>query len=239
MHRRVPKPRAVPEGPWRWMPSASPPRPATRARCATSSSAGCGPPCPRAATPGWWSSTSPESNGMSSETLLVDAVWTEDGAEVVASPGGPGGAAGDRLPGVHHLRPRHAVPGDAPGGGAHRRAGAGDPLARAGPVGARRGVLRHGPRRRPGAARRAALHLRRQLGLRRHRGGPPDDPGLGGPGHGRDPLDPADRPRPVLPRSSTSPAPPHSSGASTTGRTTSSGWWGTAGRSSSTTASPG
>jgi len=26
--------------------------------------------------------TSPESNGMSSETLLVDAVWTEDGAEV-------------------------------------------------------------------------------------------------------------------------------------------------------------
>ena len=60
----------------------------------------------------------------------------------------PGSNPVDRLPGVHHLRPGHAVPGHAPGGRAHLGARARDPLVRGRPRRAGRTVLRHGPGRR-------------------------------------------------------------------------------------------
>ena len=50
--------------------------------------------------------SSPESNGMSSETLLFTAAWDEGGATGGAPAGGPHRTTGHRLPGVHHLRPR-------------------------------------------------------------------------------------------------------------------------------------
>ena len=163
--------------------------------------------------------TSPESNGMSSETLLVDRPAGPRTAPTVArrlvarveppATDYPVFTTYDldmqfrvmRLVAEHTDVPVPATHWYEP-----------DPSVLGGVV------LRHGPGRRPGPARRPALHVRRQLGVRRDRGGPSHHPGLGRAGHGRDPLDPARRPRPVLPASWTSPGPPRSSAASTTGR---------------------
>ena len=166
-----------PAGPWRWTPSASPRStrdPETMRGQFEALAAGHA--CPRAATPRCVELTSPESNGMSSETLLVDGRLDRGRGRgrqrrLVARVEPPATDYPvfttydlDMQFRVMRLVAEHT---DVPG--------ARDPLVRAGPVGARRVVLRHGPGRRPGPARRAAVHVRRQLGVRRHPR-PPGDP---------------------------------------------------------------
>ncbi len=81
---------------------------------------------------------------MSSETLLFTAGWHDGQGPVerrlVARIEPPGVGA----PGVHHLRPRYAVRGDAPGPRADRGAGPRAPLVRARSGRPRRPLLRHG-----------------------------------------------------------------------------------------------
>ena len=202
--------------------------PGSRSGCAASSSRGCGRPFPTGNDAEVVDLTSPESNGMSSETLLVTARWNEEAPTVST-----GLVARVEPPATDYpvfttydldmqFRVMRLV--SSP----HRCAGARDPLVRAGSRRARRIVLRHGPGRRAGAPRRPALHLRRQLGLRRHRSRPADHPGVGHPGHGRHPLDHRRPTTTSASSSSTSPGTPPSSAASTTGRHTTSGWSGTA-----------
>ena len=87
----------------RWTPSTSPPRPAIRPRSPPSSSGGSAACCPPAARPVISEVTSPESNGMSSETLLFTAALGR-GRRAGRPP--PGGA--DRAPG--HRRTRSSPP---------------------------------------------------------------------------------------------------------------------------------
>ena len=141
-------------------------------------------PRPRTSSPSAWVPGSPprcptaralrstalegtSANGMSSETLLFDASWTEDGRpadhRLVArvAPGAddvpvfprydlPGQFDAIRLVGELTDVPVPAVWWCEPDAGRHRHA-----------------VLRHEPRRRAGPARRHAVQLRRQLAVRR------------------------------------------------------------------------
>ena len=61
---------------------------------------------PEGADPEVLDISAPDSNGMSSETLLFDAVWTEDGERVHHAAGGPGRARHRRRAGVPELRLR-------------------------------------------------------------------------------------------------------------------------------------
>ena len=106
-------------------------------------------------------------NGMSSDTVLFRAEWTENGAarnEAARRPGRAGRARRARVP---NLRPGATVRRHSEGRRAHRRPGAPNMVARARPGRDRLAVLRHGAGRRRGAAGRHALHLRGQLDLRR------------------------------------------------------------------------
>ena len=107
--------------------------------------------------------TVPESNGMSSETLLFDIEHPEPPlarlrVEARRRPG--------RVHGLPRLRHAAAVPHDAPGRRAHRPARAARAVAGGGPGAARGAVLRHGARRGPRTAGRHALHVRGQLAAR-------------------------------------------------------------------------
>ena len=108
-----------------------------------------------------------DSNGMSSETIILTGRWTEDGDAQGTEVGGPGGAHRGRRPGLPHLPAGPPVRGDATGRRTHRRPGPAGALAREHRRGARHAVLPDGPRRRHRAARRHALHVRRQLVRRR------------------------------------------------------------------------
>ena len=151
-------------------------------------------------------------NGMSSETLLFDASWTEDGAPChhrLVARVAPGA---EDVP----VFPRYDLPSQFDAirlvGELTRRAGAVGVVVRARPGRARGAVLRDGPGRRPRAARHHAVQLRRQLALRRRPRRPAPPAGR----HGRRPRPPPRR-RPAgravrLPRPPTHrrhpPAPP-------------------------------
>ena len=57
----------------------------------------------------------PATNGMSTETLLFDAVFDEDGTERTEPLVARGGARPGQRPGVPRVRPRRPVPDHAPG----------------------------------------------------------------------------------------------------------------------------
>ena len=108
-----------------------------------------------------------DANGMSSETLVLDATWTEDGQPREGRVRRPGGAVRRGRPGLPELRPAGAVRRHQARRRPHRRPGAGRRLHGADRRGARHAVLPHGPDRGRRPAGRHALHLRRQLALRR------------------------------------------------------------------------
>ena len=145
--------------PWRCsVPSA------TRRRSAPASSGG--------STPAGRARRSPSSRRRrptacrARRSCSTPAVADGTRAPTARRPGGAGGHRGARVPG---LRPRAAGQGDdrRQAAGAHG-AHPGGRARRARPGVARHAVLRDGARRRPGAARRHALHVR-VVGARRHR----------------------------------------------------------------------
>src|SRR3954468_3745907 len=136
-----------------------------------------------------------DSNGMSSETILVDVTWTEEGERRSGSYVVRIAPSADDVPvfaayrldhqfeGVRLVRgvpARPPVRGDPPGRRAVGRPGADAALARGHGCGPRGAVLLHGAGRRDRAAGRHALHVRRELVLRRRPGAAAPAPGPDG-----------------------------------------------------------
>ncbi len=85
--------------------------PGRRSRPASAWPSGCAAVLPDGAEPEVLDVTAPESNGMSSETLLFDAVWTERRRAASPRAGGPGRARRQRRARVPELRLRDASSG--------------------------------------------------------------------------------------------------------------------------------
>ena len=144
--------------------------------------------------------TAIQENGLSSETVLLDATWTEDGQQRAGEYVARVAPAAEDLPVFESYALQDQYDAIRIVGETDRGARPGSPLDRADRRRARHPVLPDGPDRRPRPARRAALQLRRQLALRRDRGGAATPPGQLGQGAGRPARDPRRRDHVRLPR---------------------------------------